>query len=82
MELRRRQGVLRRRLGMLAQQSQEARWRQQQQQQQAVSPVEEAKRMLNKFGGLVQLAKSEVAMIRDIARSAYSAQRCDFQNPK
>ena len=62
MELRRRQSMLQRRLGMLAQQS-EVRER-----VAPVSPVVEAKRMLRRFGGMVELAKSEVAMIRDIAR--------------
>ncbi len=61
MELRRRQNVLQRRLGMLTQQ-------QQQREQVVVNPVVKAKMMLRKFGDFVDLAKSEVAMIRNIAR--------------
>ncbi len=63
MELRRRQGALQRRLGMLAQGG-----NQQKQQAVPVNPVVRAKLMLRKFGNFVDLAKSEVAMIRDIAR--------------
>ncbi len=41
----------------------------QQIQQIITNPVAEAKRMLRRLDGVVEVAKSEVAMIRDVARN-------------
>ncbi len=79
MELRRRQSMLQRRLGLMGKhrhaQGQGGPFTMmrgegsQQIQQIITNPVAEAKRMLRRLDGVVEVAKSEVAMIRDVARN-------------